>query len=726
MISAWLLQPQEGRVAATELFRQRKFAEAAEMLGKHLRKTPGDFEARLLLGLSWQLAGNLTHAETAFRDAVSSRPKHSGAHYSLARVLYLRGRLAPAEDELRKAEELGEPPARINTLTGLIRVEEHRFDDAAKAFQRAMQSAEGRFVEPFLEAGSLYLKLNQYKQALAAVDLALERDPRSIEAARLKDRVLRAIREERPRSPGEAGERIQLREIAAAAGLRFVLENGASPDKHLIETMPGGVVVFDYDGDSRPDIFFTNGAALPSMEKSDPRYYNRLFRNEGGMRFRDVTEQAAVAGRGYSMGAAAADFDNDGHQDLFVAGVRSNLLYRNRGDGSFEEITSDAGISSTEWSVAAAWLDFDRDGLLDLLVVNYLDWQLGKEPWCGDESKSFRVYCHPRHFGVTSNRLYRNKGGGKFEDVSSRSSIERHGGKGMSAAVADFNEDGFPDIFVTNDAIPNSLFVNRGDGTFEEAAIEWGVAMTEDGKAVSGMGADARDYDNDARVDIVHTALAGETFPLFRNEGSNRFRDTTWSSGLGRSSSSQSGWSVLLVDLNNDGWKDLFSANSHVTDNIEAFSHDKYKQPNTVFPNQSGSFEEAVPFGEKRAHRGAAFGDFDGDGRVDVVVTALGQAAELWQNITPAKANWLAVDLEGSKSSRDGIGAIVRAASSTNVMTSAAGYASSSIGPVHLGLANRTRVDVEVKWPGGCVQVVKDVAVNRRLRVVEPAAGCPE
>lgn len=306
---------------------------------------------------------------------------------------------------------------------------------------------------------------------------------------------------------------IRFRNVAQSAGLRFVLENNPTPQKHMIETMAGGVAAFDYNGDGLTDVFFTNGAAIPSLQKDSPKYWNRLFRNDGGMKFTDVTEQADVAGAGYSMGAAAADFDNDGKVDLFVAGVYRNILYRNLGNGKFEDVTARSGIKSDRWSVAAGWFDYDNDGLLDLFVINYAKWTPAFNHYCGDATRNLRVYCHPKYFEPIPNQLYRNRGDGTFEDVSEKAGIAQYTGRGMSVAFADYDGDGFMDAFVTNDNLPNFLFHNRGDGTFEEVALPAGVALLDHGRAIASMGADFRDYDNDGFPDIIVTALTGDTFP---------------------------------------------------------------------------------------------------------------------------------------------------------------------------------------------------------------------
>ena len=529
-------------------------------------------------------------------------------------------------------------------------------------------------------------------------------------------------------TPVRAQSPIVFRDAAAAAGIDFVLENHPTPDKHMIETMAGGVAAFDADGDGAVDIFFTNGAVIPSLKKESAKYSNRLYRNHGAMKFTDVTDQAGVAGRGYSMGAAAADYDNDGDVDLFVAGVFENILYRNDGTGRFKDVTKSSGIREGEWAVAGGWFDYDNDGLLDLLVVNYADWKLGSDPFCGDQEKNLRAYCGPEHLQPISNRLYRNQGGGRFEDVSRASGIAEHPGRGMSVAFADADGDGAIDAFVTNDNLPNFLFLNQGNGTFEERGLFAGVALLEHGDPVASMGVDFRDYDNDGLPDIAVTALIRETFPLFRNTGDGFFEDATGASGLAQLTNRRSGWGNGLFDLNNDGWKDLFTANSHVNDLIETFEETTpYKEPNAVFANRgNGTFEDVsegagAPFQTARIHRGAAFADFNRDGRIDVVVSSLGGPAELWENISPGGNHWLQIRLIGTKSNRDGIGAqVLIDGGRHNTMTSAVSYASSSHDGVHFGLGKAASVQkVEIRWPSGNVQTLKDVEINRLVDVRE-------
>jgi hypothetical protein len=520
---------------------------------------------------------------------------------------------------------------------------------------------------------------------------------------------------------------IQFRNVAPSAGLNFTVENNPTPEKHLVETMAGGVATFDYDGDGLTDIYFTNGASLPSLEKTAPKYWNRLYRNLGGFHFRDMTEEAGVAGVGYSMAAAAADYDNDGHVDLFVAGVGRNILYHNRGDGTFEDVTEQAGIKGTPWSIGAAWFDYDNDGLLDLFVVNYLKWSPAFEPFCGDASRQQRVYCHPRVFEGLPNTLYHNEGNGKFKDVSEESGMAAHIGKGMGVAVADYDGDGLMDVFVTNDKMQNFLFHNLGNGKFEEVAMQAGVALLDTGNPISGMGADFRDYNNDGQPDIALCALAGETFPLYRNLGRGLFEDRTYASNMGLASRIYSGYGIGMFDFNNDGWKDLFTANAHVNDLVALYEATNYKLHNSVFLNRGdGTFQDVSEtvgqdFLTPRAHRGAAFADFNNDGRIDAVVTSLGGSAELWQNVTPGENTWLIFKLEGTRSNRDGIGAEIRVDGQCNHMTSAMSYASSSHFGVHFGTGKLKEVErIEIRWPSGTRQALTNVRTNRILRVREP------
>jgi len=524
-------------------------------------------------------------------------------------------------------------------------------------------------------------------------------------------------------APGRA--RVQLRDVSDEAGVHFVHQYSPTPEKHYVESAPGGLAVFDYNGDGRPDLFFTNGARLPSLEKRSPAYSNRLYRNDGGMRFTDVTAAAGVGGVGYAMGAAAADYDNDGHVDLFVAGVRQNQLLRNGGGGHFEDVTRRAGIASGDWAVAGGWFDYDNDGRLDLFVVNYVQWSPETNRYCGDQARGVRTYCHPRFFEGLPNRLYRNRGDGTFEDVSARAGLLKHIGKGMSVAFADFDRDGRLDVFVTNDTVPNFLFHNNGDGTFTETALIAGVSVPASGRPVSGMGTDFQDYDNDGWADIFLTALSGETFPLFRNDGRGAFIETTQATGLTRLTAKSSGWCAVMADIDNDGWKDLFTANSHANDRIAEAEAMGWKQASTLLVNDTtGGFRDATAeSGLARAvavHRGCGVADFNGDGRLDIAVLALGARAELWQNDSAPQNRWLIVRLIGSRSNRDGIGARVIVGNQVRTMSTASGYASSTHAGLHFGLGGAGEIPrLEVQWPSGTRQTLENVKTNQVLEIRE-------
>lgn len=518
---------------------------------------------------------------------------------------------------------------------------------------------------------------------------------------------------------------IAFEDVTARSGVDFVLHQGAIPgEKHQIETMLGGVALFDYDGDGLLDIFLSNGAAQPGFGKRDPRFWNRLYRNRGNGVFEDVTAKAGVAGQGYSMGVAAADFDNDGHPDLFVAGVGRNILYRNRGDGSFEDVTAKAGIHSESWSVAAGWFDYDGDGRLDLFVVNYVVFDPKSEPSCRDPRSGSPLHCHPDLYTGLPNTLYHNNGDGTFTDVSESAGIRRYIGKGMGVAFADYDGDGRMDILVTNDTLPNFLFHNEGNGRFQEVGLAAGVAVNDDGRTLSSMGVDFRDMDNDGRPDLFLTAIAHETYPLYRNLGRGLFGDFTYRSRVGAATVPTTGWSNGIYDFDNDGRKDLFAANGDLNENADAVSGTPARQRSLVLTQRADGTFDSAPAGPPALNRGAAFGDFDNDGRIDVVMSRLGEKPVLLRNVTGGANHWLGLKLEGRGSTRDAIGAVVHvrtaAGEQWNQVTTSVGYASSSDVRVHFGLGAQTRATIEIRWPGGKISRWEETRVDRYLAVREP------
>jgi hypothetical protein len=498
--------------------------------------------------------------------------------------------------------------------------------------------------------------------------------------------------------------------------------------------MVGGVAVFDYNNDGLLDIFFTNGAAIPSLEKTDPSYWNRLFRNNGDGTFTDVTEKAGLQGVGYSMGVAAGDYDNDGFVDLYVTGVNRNQLFHNNGDGTFTDVTETAGVGGIvpklgkAWSVAAGWFDYNNDGLLDLFVVNYLNYGIKTATPCVQQG--LPAYCSPVDYLGTPNILYRNNGDGTFTDVSEQSHISKYVGKGMGLAFADYDNDGFTDIFVSNDTFENYLLHNNRDGTFTNVALLAGVAYNAFGNAIAGMGADFRDIDNDGKPDIFETAMFGEGFPLYKNLGDGQFQDVTATAGLSALTSRSTAWGVGVFDFDNDGNKDLFTANSDILDNSMELAHRPYPLPNRVFRNNGNlrfddlSAKAGTSFQVPAPHRGAAFGDLNNDGKIDVIVTVLNGAPELWMNRSKSGPHWIILKLVGVKSNRDGLGTKVKLTTSLgsqyNHATTAVSYNSSSDKRVHFGLGSASVIDtIELTWPSGVKQVLKNVKADQILTVTE-------
>jgi hypothetical protein len=511
-------------------------------------------------------------------------------------------------------------------------------------------------------------------------------------------------------------------------GLDFVLRNSPTQQKYLIETMPGGVALLDYNNDGLLDIFLVNGGRIAgrmlppeNFDRQDSQYWNRLYRQNKDGSFTDVTEQAGLAKAGngnYGMGVAIGDYDNDGYSDIYVTSYGKNVLYHNNGDGTFTDVTAKAGVSAGGWSASAGFFDFDNDGKLDLFVTRYLDWDTKHSKVCGGD---IPTYCPPGEFPGTTNLLYHNRGDGTFEDVSITSGIAAKKGHGLGVAFADYDGDGFTDIFVANDVVEQFLFHNNGDGTFSERGIEAGAALNADGKMLSGMGVAFQDYDNDGRPDILVTELPHQRYGAFHNDGHGSFSDQSLEAGFGLLSGATSGWGVGLEDFDNDGWKDIFVTQSHVIDNVEKFDSSlHYREPPLLARNRHGRFEQAnagstLPV----AGRGAAFGDLDNDGGVDAVVTVLGEHPQVFLN-NGGKNHWLTITLRGTRSNRDGFGARVEVNGQVRFASAAGSYLSSSDKRVHFGLGSADAATIKVDWPSGIHQTLENVRCDQFLEVREP------
>ena len=527
-------------------------------------------------------------------------------------------------------------------------------------------------------------------------------------------------------------------DVTAKVGIQFQHQASRTSQKYLIETMGAGVAWLDYDGDGWLDLFFVNGAALedPQPEgklpdKSDARYWNRLYRNNGGETFEDVTEDSGLRGEGYGMGVAVGDYDNDGRPDLYVTNFGMNLLYHNEGNGTFKDVTEHAGVDASAWSVGTTFLDYDRDGHLDLIVVRYLDWDFTNNPWCGPHRVKERGYCHPNAFQSVTHLLYQNQGDGTFRDVSTSAGIAAHPGKGLGVAVNDYDLDGWPDILIANDSVAQQLFYNNTDGTFTERALEEGVAYNSDGRAFAGMGVDFNDYNNDGWPDVFVNALSLEGYVLIRNS-KGQLEDTSDQAGISRISKPYSGWGTKFMDYDNDGWKDLFVAQGHVMDTISIdFPQISYKQRLIMMRNQGGGFQDVSEsagsaFRLPRAGRGAAFGDFNNDGFMDVAVNQNDGPPLLLRN-GGNKASWILIQTVGVASNRDGIGALIRIVGESgleqfSVVSTASSYLSASDKRVHFGLGSERSIkELEIRWPSRAVQHLKGVDTNQLLTVEEPA-----
>ena len=503
--------------------------------------------------------------------------------------------------------------------------------------------------------------------------------------------------------------------------------------------MSGGVAMFDYDNDGWLDMFFVNGARIEdpmprgaAPDKSDPRFWNRLYHNNRDGTFTDVTETAGLQGRLYGMGVATGDYDNDGNVDLLVTNLGGNTLYHNNGDGSFTDVTPKAGVGGSGWCTGACFVDYDRDGRLDLIVTRYVEWDFSSNVFCGERKPGYRAYCHPDQFNAISYLVFHNNGDGTFTDVSKKSGIAGSPGKGLGIAINDFDGDGWPDIFVANDSVAEQLFRNHHDGTFSEVALMSGLAYDQNGHVFAGMGADFGDYENTGWPSVFVNALANQKYKVFRNVKGN-FEEVTDSIGIGASTMSHSGWGAKWIDFDNDGRLDLFVAQGHVMDNIELTEPRlRYRESPLLLKNESNRFRDVSEQGGSAfrvplAARGAAFGDLDNDGRIDVAINCNDGPAMILRNQDNSGNHWLTLNLVGSASNRDGLGAKVRlvsdnGAQQTAFVTTAGSYISASDKRVHFGLGPQKKVHlIEIAWPSGTAQKLESIAADQIITVREPS-----
>jgi hypothetical protein len=548
----------------------------------------------------------------------------------------------------------------------------------------------------------------------------------------------KGARAQQTAKPTNSTVSVHFTDIRKSAGITFQQDSTQTDEKYYLETMGTGVAWIDYDQDGLMDLYFVQSGATDAYKPSHP-LRSALYHNNGDGTFTDVTVKAGVGGEGhYGQGVAVGDYNNDGFPDLFVTGYGRAILYRNNGNGTFTDVTAKAGVADDgAWSTSAGWFDFDKDGWLDLVVTNYLDWSPKNNLWCGERAPGYRSYCNPGNYKGQKTKLYHNNHDGTFTDVSDKSGVGLPESKGMGLVLADLNNDGWPDIAVANDTWPNFLFENKHDGTFSDVSLVSGLAASEDGGYEAGMGIDAADVDGDGLLDIYITHLDFELNRLYHNNGDGTFTDVTYSSEIGNKAMLLSGVAAKFIDYDNDGWPDIVQANGAMVDNVRLYhSLVSYEEPLLMFHNLGhGKFEKSsdalgTDFNRPIVGRGLATADFLNDGQVGFAVNCRGDYPELLRNDGASGNHWLEVLLIGTKSNRDGIGAVLKLSSSGVVQVDQAkggtSYMSASDPRIHFGLGKRTKIDsLVITWPSGQVDKLANVPVDSIIAVKEGTGIVP-